>query len=60
MRYTGDALTLHRKNVQYGVHRHGAGSKMAEPWSGHGRQSIISVTAVAYLSCTMLCTPSST
>ncbi|WP_309253644.1 hypothetical protein [Prevotella brunnea] len=46
--------------MQYGVHRHGAGSKMAEPWSGHGRQSIISVTAVAYLSCTMLCTPSST
>jgi len=26
--YTGDALTLHRKNVRYGVHRHGAGGKM--------------------------------
>lgn len=26
--YTGDALTSHRKNVQYGVHRHRAGSKM--------------------------------
>ena len=26
--YTGDTLTLHWKNVRYGVHRHGAGSKM--------------------------------
>ena len=26
--YTGDTLTLHWKNVRYGVHRHGAGSKI--------------------------------
>lgn len=26
--YTGDTLTLHWKNVRYGVHRHGAESKM--------------------------------
>ncbi|WP_304153131.1 hypothetical protein [Hoylesella buccalis] len=34
--------------------------RWVEPWSGHGRQSITSVTAAAYPSCTMLCTPSST
>ena len=27
--------------------------RWAEPWSGYGRQSITSVTAVAYPSCTM-------
>ena len=33
--YTGDTLTLHWKNVRYGVHRHGAGSKIggAVEWS---------------------------